>query len=349
MQAECCLYELVEKEALKMILPTKKDMGTETSLRNLEMNTKLSHENGIGDQKPLVTIYIPTKNRVDLLKRAINSVLDQDYNNIEIIVVDDNSNDGTAEYLTQLSEKNENVRYLTNIGLPGACSSRNQAILQARGEFITGLDDDDFYTPCRVSEFVRNWSAEEGLVGLFSDTITKTHEGTFPTSRRPKKVVREDLLIANYIGNQIFTKTSLLKEGGGFDTELPAWQDLECWYNLLSQTAGFVKKIPARTYVIDQSHPHERISDGRLDKIQFSYQTFVHKHKLNKNQSVLLESQMLLYHRSSVGLLQILSLFGKTKDFKLVGQLLKVYASPYVRKLKSSFYRRKKQAHQLAP
>ena len=65
----------------------------------------------MSDQSPLVTVYIPTYNRVDLLKRAVESVRNQTYTNLEIIIVDDCSTDNTQEYLKEISNLDQRIRY----------------------------------------------------------------------------------------------------------------------------------------------------------------------------------------------------------------------------------------------
>ena len=92
------------------------------------------------NDSPLVSIYIPTYNRLDILKRAIRSVLDQSYAKLELIVVDDCSTDSTNEYLEDLSKRDFRLVHLRNSDNQGACVSRNRAIEYARGEFITGLE-----------------------------------------------------------------------------------------------------------------------------------------------------------------------------------------------------------------
>ena len=92
----------------------------------------------------LVTIYIPTKNRLKLLNRAIESVKKQTYKDIEIIVVDDGSTDGTTEYLAQ-EINSGTLKAIFNKKSLGACAARNKAIEMATGDFITGLDDDDYF------------------------------------------------------------------------------------------------------------------------------------------------------------------------------------------------------------
>lgn len=214
----------------------------------------------------LVTIYIPTYNRLALLKRALNSVLKQTYRNIEVIIVDDASNDGTGEYLEWMSKQDSRVKFFIKSEQSGACVSRNIAIKNANGLFITGLDDDDYFLETRVYDFVEAWKKKKrDVVFLYSLFITKTNTGLiFPNKIKAaltkKMVSANDLKISNYPGNQIFIDTKTLKAIDGFDSNMPAWQDLDTWYRILSFTNGKGERIKSINYVYDTSHAHERIS-----------------------------------------------------------------------------------------
>jgi glycosyltransferase involved in cell wall biosynthesis len=89
---------------------------------------------------PKVSVYIPTKNRPVMLKRAIDSVLAQDYPNVEVVVSDDGSTDNTPEFMDDYCKQYNNIIYLRSETSHGACHARNKAILASTGEFITGLD-----------------------------------------------------------------------------------------------------------------------------------------------------------------------------------------------------------------
>ena len=88
---------------------------------------------------PLISIYMPTWNRQQLAIRAIKSVLRQDYPHWEMIIVDDCSSsfEQLQQYIDELNDSR--VQYTRNDFNSGACAVRNQAILQAKGEFITGI------------------------------------------------------------------------------------------------------------------------------------------------------------------------------------------------------------------
>lgn len=119
----------------------------------------------------LVSVYIVTMNRLNLFQRALESVLCQDYNQLEIIIVDNGSSDGTVEYIRSLADFINGVRIVSFL-LPenkGACYARNYAIKNANGHFITGLDDDDYFTPNRISAFMSNYDSKYAFI--FADDI----------------------------------------------------------------------------------------------------------------------------------------------------------------------------------
>lgn len=91
---------------------------------------------------PLFSVIIPTKNRKELLRNAIESVLNQSYESFEIIIVDDHSTDGSVELIRSLDDNR--IRCLTNKGIERS-AARNTGIEEASGNYICFLDDDDQY------------------------------------------------------------------------------------------------------------------------------------------------------------------------------------------------------------
>ena len=98
---------------------------------------------GVEEYFPLVSVVIPTFNHDIFIKRAVCSVLNQTYKNIEVIVVDNHSTDTTDEILSSMGANNITVLKINNDGVIAA--SRNLGISQARGEWIAFLDSDDFW------------------------------------------------------------------------------------------------------------------------------------------------------------------------------------------------------------
>ncbi|MFA0521746.1 glycosyltransferase family 2 protein, partial [Vibrio sp. 10N.222.55.E8] len=94
-----------------------------------------------------VSVIIPTYNCLDYLPKAIGSVIKQTHQDIEIIIIDDNSNDGTSTYLASIDD--ERIIKLSTLGV-GAPQARNLGIEKASGEYIAFLDADDFWYPDKI-------------------------------------------------------------------------------------------------------------------------------------------------------------------------------------------------------
>lgn len=250
---------------------------------------------------PLVTVYIPTFNRVELLKRAVESVRQQTYQNLEIIVVDDCSTDGTHEYLKDISNKDSRIRFFLKEKNSGACVSRNIAIKNANGEYITGLDDDDYFFNTRVSNFIDNKEKLKEYKFLCSKYYFKSQkeEKSKIEIFKPSVIKAKDLLTINYVGNQIFCKTLVLKEVL-FNENLEAWQDLYTWYQLLDQDNSKAFIINSYTYVVDFSHEHERISKKSLIRFEKVFDCFSKDFKLNNYHKDILSCQLINYGKSNV-------------------------------------------------
>ena len=98
----------------------------------------------------LVSVIIPTYNRESTIIRAVESVLSQTYKNIEVIIVDDCSTDGTLKLLKDNYSTNQKVRIYKLDKNSGACAARNKGIDVSQGKYIAFLDSDDVYYPKKI-------------------------------------------------------------------------------------------------------------------------------------------------------------------------------------------------------
>ncbi len=229
-------------------------------------------------EKPLVSVYIPTHKRPNLLKRALFSVVNQSYSNIEIIVSSDGKCSDTKDVIDSFRGIHKNIKFISSESNQGACATRNSAINVASGAYITGLDDDDFFSNTRIEEFVNNLTESQQI--LFSNYVVVDDYGTSRTEFI-KHVNINKLLKYNAIGNQIFCPTKFIKKAGGFDTCLPAWQDYDLWIRLIS-IFGHATGINNKSYTTDKTHPHERISNN-ISSIESAYSIFQNKHHQYKS------------------------------------------------------------------
>lgn len=234
------------------------------------------------NSEPLVSVYIPTHNRATLLKKAVSSIFFQSYRNIEILICDDGSTDNTKSTVDDLKASSPfPIIYIKNESPMGACNARNRCISAASGEYITGLDDDDQFTKDRISIFIH----EACINGR--DIISANHE--FSDGKTLKKgpaysgeITFDDMKYKNHIGNQIFTKTKYIREIGGFDEDLPAWQDYDAWFRLLKKH-GNSFRVSASTYIVNVDHGGNRISTS--SKAYKGHLMFLEKHALELSEN----------------------------------------------------------------
>nr|WP_254907752.1 glycosyltransferase [Pseudoalteromonas shioyasakiensis] len=216
---------------------------------------------------------MPTQNRIKCLKRAVMSVLNQDYVNWQLIIVNDGSSDDTKVYLDDLAQTDSRIVVFHNETSLGACAARNLAIEAAKGEFITGLDDDDEFTPERLSYFIANWSDEYS--SLCTPVIVCKNEKQTAHNYFIGKLSFEDLLVVNKVGNQLFCKTSDIRAINGFDVSFKAWQDYDTWLRFF-QKFGTGLKLEKATYL--QYEEQSSVSITRSSNRLIGFQQFFAKH-----------------------------------------------------------------------
>ncbi|HCA9137714.1 glycosyl transferase family 2 [Klebsiella quasipneumoniae] len=202
-----------------------------------------------------VSIYVSTFNRLDKLKRAINSVFAQDYDNWELLVCDDASSDGTENFMNSLILQDERVKYFRNNENRGACYTRNVGIKNATGYFITGLDDDDEFSPNRLSLFVLKWDDKYSFsCADFIEKFPDGHTRTFYNHSSPSIIFSyKNLLSQNCASNQIFTLRRRLVEIGGFDVSVKRLQDWDTWLKLSYKFGDFIR-YNTPLYIMNHDH-----------------------------------------------------------------------------------------------
>ena len=221
----------------------------------------------------MISIYVPTRNRVDLLAAAVRSVLTQEFTDLELLVVDDASTDGTASFLESTARQDSRLVVLRNDNPRGAPVSRNRAITQARGDFITGLDDDDEFAPQRLGALHEYWASfarhHVPVSCIFTQDVFVSGGKDIGVSRKRGAVEFADLTEANHIGNQVFAPKSVFEGAGLFDERLPAWQDLELFMKIVKRF-GTARLLDMPLYRFDVTPSRDRIS-SKQDRVRAAY------------------------------------------------------------------------------
>lgn len=226
--------------------------------------------------QPLVSAIITTHNRAGLLPRALDSVIVQTYDRMEIIVVDDGSTDRTQQVIKEY-QRQMPIKYLrleSSVGAPGA---RNKGIEAAEGNFVAGLDDDDRWHKERIERLMSAYSDEYSCV---TSDVMMAYPRKQKVWKKKKLIDLETLLYTNQVGNQVLVRRDRLLNVGGFDTELTASQDYDLWVRLCA-AYGPIRNVRKPLQTVYMNHESERISDEAWR----GYLQFYRKHKAKFNRS----------------------------------------------------------------
>lgn len=207
----------------------------------------------------LVSVVIPTRDRYRLLRRAVASALAQTDARIEVIVVDDASQDGTQRAMEEFALGETRLRYLRTGTAGGACQARNLGLQHARGEFVTFLDDDDRLAPDHVARLRAAYRPAYAFVGSAQSVVYR--DRTVAYALHAGVVSLDALLHYNRFGIQVLVERTRLLALGGFDPTLPALQDYDLCVRLVAAHGPALKTADA-TYFVSLDTGFVRISGG---------------------------------------------------------------------------------------
>ena len=183
-------------------------------------------------KKPLVTVIIPTYNRGWILQEAIDSVLDQDFSDYELIVVDDGSSDNTREILGAYGDRITVLRQPNR----GVSAARNRGINEAAGQLIAFLDSDDLWLPGKLSTQVEFFEDNaDAVINQTQEIWIRNGQRVNPKKRHHKfsgMIFERSLALCLVSPSAVMIKKSLLEAVGGFDENLPACEDYDLWLRI---------------------------------------------------------------------------------------------------------------------
>ena len=184
----------------------------------------------------LVSVILPTYNRINTIQRAIDSVLNQTYPNIELIIVDDNSTDGTFELISKLYGEDERIIYIINETNMGPSHSRNIGVDAANGDWIAFHDSDDAWCPDKLEKQMSLAEKAGNEVGMIYCQLLR-HWGNggqdvWPRENVPIEQKSGNILMHVLINPLCGAPTMLIRkqyfqEMGGFATDIHSLEDYE--------------------------------------------------------------------------------------------------------------------------
>jgi glycosyltransferase involved in cell wall biosynthesis len=180
-------------------------------------------------ESPHVSVIIPTYNRSWCLSEAIDSVLSQTFQNMELIVVDDGSTDETPALLSRYGDHLRVLRQSNR----GVSAARNGGIQAARGNLIAFLDSDDTWQPDKLARQVDFFDRQpEAMICQTEETWIRRGVRVNPRRRHRKPsgwVFEASLALCLVSPSAVMMRRELLEEMGGFDESLPACEDYDLW------------------------------------------------------------------------------------------------------------------------
>jgi glycosyltransferase involved in cell wall biosynthesis len=175
----------------------------------------------------LISVVIPAYKRSHIIERTIRSVLEQNYQDFEILVVDDGSRDDTELVVASLSKEESRIRYFCHDTNRGAQAARNTGVKAAKGEWIIFLDSDDYFTPNSLE--VRMLAAQrEGAKVINSQCIVlKEDEGSTVYGTPPLNgyIYRSLLHYCGPLFSGLLIAKEALEKIGYLDEQIISYQD----------------------------------------------------------------------------------------------------------------------------
>lgn len=228
-----------------------------------------------------LSVIIPTHNRANLLKKAIESVRKQTFQDLEIIIINDASTDETEQLLQHLAALDNRIRVITNQKSLGGSKSRNMGISASKGEWIAFLDDDDIWLPKKIERQLTMLSNHPNALACSCAFIVNYPFMIKKVRLTPSHISLNSLLISNSLGGASVCVCSarVVKQMGGFDENLRSAQDWDLWVRL--RLMGEIVSIN-EPLVHYQVHFNYRISNDMSAKYSGSRRFYLqHKHLMN--------------------------------------------------------------------
>jgi len=182
-----------------------------------------------------ISVIIPTFNRKETLKRAIQSVVMQSYTPYEIIVIDDGSDDGTKEWL---KDNYPDVKYIYQMN-SGVSSARNKGIKFARGDWIAFLDSDDEWLPRKLKYQANKIELNPAAKFLHTNEIWIRNGVRVNQMKKHKKyggyIFEKCLDMCRISPSSVLIKKDIFDEIGMFDETLKVCEDYDLWLRFASK------------------------------------------------------------------------------------------------------------------
>lgn len=233
---------------------------------------------GAEKTKKLVSVIMPCHNGQKYLNEAIESVLSQDYEDWELLVINDNSTDFSVDIVEEYEKKDNRIKLLYNTDLQGKpFAPRNYGISNAKGKYIAFLDCDDVWLPTKLSNQIKVFEDTDSAV-VFSYYKKMDETGVVRSSivKSPAKVSYKKYLFGNCIGN--LTAVYDTEKVGKVYQKNIHHEDYVMWLEILKK--GF-SAINTNTVEAIYRESEKSISGNKIDAFKWTWNIYRNELKMN--------------------------------------------------------------------
>ncbi len=181
----------------------------------------------------LVSIVTPSLNQAAYLEQTMRSVLEQGYRELEYIVVDGGSTDGSVDIVKRYADR---LAWWESEKDSGQAEAINKGMKRARGEIVAWLNSDDIYMPGAFEAAAKAFASRPDTVLIYGNMLAVDGRGRTINILRYKQLSLEDLLCFEIIGQPaVFMRRSAFEKAGGLDASLHFMLDHQLWIKLAQQ------------------------------------------------------------------------------------------------------------------
>ncbi len=255
----------------------------------------------------LVSVIIPTYNRGHLIRRAIESVLNQTYQDFEIIVVDDGSTDHTRQIVMSFADPR--IQFLENDISRGASAARNAALEICKGEYIAFIDDDDEWLPRKLEKQMKAFEIAPHEVGVVYTRFWKVKDRAKNYVLLPKMkkegAIDKALLQGNFIAlPSAVVRKECFAKAGVFDEHLTCFHDWE-FFIRISKHYHFKCIGEPLLIVYPQKKSISSDQDARIKALELilqkHFEEFAKKRKLLAKQYIDIGNLLVVHKKTQNG------------------------------------------------
>lgn len=232
----------------------------------------------------MISVVIPTYNREKLIERAIRSVMNQTYKDIEIIVIDDASTDNTEQVVKNI--KYSNIKYFKQNENGGACRARNRGIKESNGDYIAFLDSDDEWDKNKLERQITFLKEKKADIVVCNYYYSKNNKKSIAINRKNEIISYDELLYSNCITTGAILSKKNIFENIYFDESMPRYQDWDLVLRI-AQTYDiyFINQPLLTLYFQETSITNSTSKQKKYDALEKIF--IKNKEQLEKNKKAL--------------------------------------------------------------